>query len=537
MRNNWVILGLLLSLVPAASPMLAQDAAPAVEPAAVSATLRGNLLAVPAPDVGDLEAVVADQLQRARAELEATLADVHATAPQLAAAYGRLGELYHAYGLLDAAAACYGNAGQLEPQDFRWPHLLGDVSRKTGDLEAATSYFQAAWSLQPDDFAALVYLGNVELERSRFDEAEAAYRAALTLSPGSPSVLAGLGQLAFGRHDDASAASYLEAALKAEPDANRLHYSLAMAYRRLGRTEEAKQQLALRGTVGVRPHDPLLDSLQALTVGATVHILRGKTAFAAGRFKEARDEFAAAVSAAPDDAGALVNLGTTLSQLGDGAGAVARYRQALALDPDQTTAKFNLGVLLLAQGDAAGALPYLEDVVVALPDDAEVHLALARAYVASGDDSGSLTHFQRVAGLDPASESAVLEGAAALVRLGMFARARPVLEAGLRRMPGSDAIAFALARLLAASPDASVRDGKRALELARQIYDGQPNPRYAQLVAQAFAELGRCDEAAEWQQKVVDQAVADGAIDMLGPLRADLVVYQAGAPCRPPVAE
>lgn len=537
MRSTLPTLALLLVLGSAAVPVHAQDASPQGGAAADVASVRSELLPVPAPDLGGLDPEVADQLKGGRGELETALADVHATAPELAEAYGKLGQLYHAYSLLDAAAACYANAGTLAPQDYRWPHLLGDVMRRMGHLEAAAEHFQAAWSLRPDDFAALVYLGDVERELSRPDDAEAAYHRALTLSPSSPSVLAGLGQLALGRHDYAKAASYLEAALAAAPAANRLHYSLAMAYRGLGKTDEAKQQLAMRGTVGVRPSDPLVDGLTSLLRGPTVRILRGKKAFAAGRFEDAREEFAAAVEAAPDNAGALVNLGTTLARLGDTKAAAERYRQALAVDPDQATASFNLGTVLLGQGDAASAVPLLERAVKAFPDDAEAHLTLARAYVTAGDDASSLSHFQRTAELDPASEAAVLEGAGALVRLKEFARARPVLEAGLRRMPESHAIAFALGRLLAAAPDPTVRDGARALKLARSVYDAQPTPRHAQLVAQALAESGRCDEAAKWQQKVVEQAKADGATAALDPLQADLAAYRAGAPCRPPLAQ
>jgi hypothetical protein len=101
-------------------------------------------------------------------------------------------------------------------------------------------------------------------------------------------------------------------------------------------------------------------------------------------------------------------------------------------------------------------------------------------------------------------------------------------------MPSSGSIAFALARLLAACPDAAVRDGERAYELAQQVYNVQPIPRHAQLVAQALAELDRCDEAAEWQQKVVDAAIEDGATEALTALKLDLEVYRNGKPCRMP---
>jgi tetratricopeptide (TPR) repeat protein len=299
--------------------------------------------------------------------------------------------------------------------------------------------------------------------------------------------------------------------------------------------DNARPHLELRGTVGVRPADPVVDQLQMLTEGERVHLVRGRLAFASGRYREAADEFVAAVEADPGSARALVNLGTSLAQLGDMEGAVERFEQALDIDPRQTTAHFNLASILVNRNMAAEAIPHLEVVVEDTPYDAEAHLLLARALVATGDDFASLEHFRRAAELDPASEGAVLGGAAALVRLHQYARAKPVLEAGLERMPASGGIAFALGRLLAGSPDAEVRDGERAYELAQQVYNALPTPRHAQLMAQSLAELDRCTEAAEWQQKVVDAAVADGATEVVAALQTDLELFNGGSPCRLPI--
>jgi tetratricopeptide (TPR) repeat protein len=496
--------------------------------------LRKQLVPVVVPDLSGLDPLVAEQLEEARSEMEAAIAEPDADIARLAAAYGTLGQLYHAYELLDVARACYVNASFLRPQDFRWVHLLADISRKNGDLEQAAAQYEAAWSLQPYDFAALVRLGEVYLELGRLDDAGATFKSALALSPGSPSAMAGLGKLALERQEYGDAVMYFQAALRAAPEANRLHYSLAMAYRGLGDMDNARRHLELRGTVGVRPPDPVVDQLQMLTEGERVHLVRGRLAFASGRYREAADEFGAAVEADPGSARALVNLGTTLAQLGDMEGAAEKFEQALDIDPRQTTAHFNLASILVGRKMAAEAIPHLEVVVEDTPYDAEAHLLLARAQVATGDDFASLEHFRRAAELDPASEGAVLGGAAALVRLHQYARAKPVLEAGLERMPSSGAIAFALGRLLAGSPDAEVRDGERAYELAQQVYNVLPTPRHAQLMAQSLAELDRCNEAAEWQQKVVDAAVDDGATEALVALRADLEQYLGGPPCRLP---
>lgn len=534
--GKWAIPLVLFMSLMVATPHAGGDTEnPGSEPA--DTALRSKLTPVVEPDLAGLDTVVADQLRQARQEMEAAIADPTASVDRLAAAYGTLGQFYHAYELFAAADSCYLNASFLTPQNFRWVHLLADVARHKGELDEAAARYEAAWSLQPYDFAALVRLGEVYTELGRAEDAEAAFKSALALNPGSPSAMAGLGQLALNRREFGDAVMYFQAALQAAPDANRLHYSLAMAYRGLGDLEAARRHLEQRGTVGVRPPDPVVDQLELLTEGERVHLVRGRLAFASGRYREAADEFATAVAADPKSARALVNLGTALGQLGDLNAAIEKYQQALVVDPDQTTAHFNLGSSLVELQRAAEAIPHLEAVLESTPYDAEAHLLLARALVATGDDWASLEHFKRAAELDPANVGAVTGGAAALVRLRQFVRAESVLDAGHRRISDSGEIAFALARLLAACPEAEVRDGERALELARVVFAAKPNPRHAQLIAQSLAELGRCEEAAEWQQKVVDAAAEDGATEVLPALRADLDQYLGGPPCRMPTDE
>jgi tetratricopeptide (TPR) repeat protein len=58
-----------------------------------------------------------------------------------------------------------------------------------------------------------------------------------------------------------------------------------------------------------------------------------------------------------------------------------------------------------------------------------------------------------------------------------------------------------LAMLLAACPDAKIRDGKKALAAARKAYELAKGPSELATLAAAHAELGRFDEAVEWQTK------------------------------------
>src|SRR6185503_16141388 len=117
---------------------------------------------------------------------------------------------------------------------------------------------------------------------------------------------------------------------------NRIHYSLAMAYRGLGNAEKAVAHLAQQGSVGVRVNDPLVDGLQELIKGERVHLIRGKLALESYRYAEAADEFRKAIAANRDSIAAHVNLGGVLVATGDLKGAAEQYEETIRIDPTNT---------------------------------------------------------------------------------------------------------------------------------------------------------------------------------------------------------
>lgn len=464
------------------------------------------LLALASPDLSGLEPVVATQIR----EMQEI-----AAAQRTAEAQGELGRIYLAYSFQAAAAESFSGAARLDPRDFRWPYLLGAAHQAAGRLDEAAEAFGKALELAPETKAGYVHLGEIRLLQGRFDEAEAALRRALPM----PAALSLLGQVALARRDFKAAAGHLEAALAAAPEANRLHHPLALAYRGLGDRTKAEEHLAKAGSVGLRASDPLLDEIGALRIGERVAIMRGRVAAQAGRHADAAAEFRRALEAQPESVEARVNLGAILGLAGDRAGAAEQLREALRLAPGNATAHFNLGSLLLEGGSAGEALPYLEAAVAGRPGDAEARQLLARALRDAGRLEQALAQYAKAVELAPGDETARLGEAETLTRLEWYGEARRKLEEGLKAIPGSGFLSHGLARLLAACPDHSIRDGARALELALAVWQARPAPAYAGTVALAYAELGRCAEAAEWQRK----AGGGNALPM----------YEKGPPCRP----
>lgn len=80
-------------------------------------------------------------------------------------------------------------------------------------------------------------------------------------------------------------------------------------------------------------------------------------------------------------------------------------------------------------------------------------------------------------------------------------------------------------------PDATIRDGQRALELAEKVFAARPESAHAEVVAAALAELGHCSEAAEWQRRALELASSG---EPAAQRRVVLALYAQGPPCAYP---
>lgn len=502
-------------------------------PGAVIPPQRQGLSAVHLPDLQSMEPDVRDHVTWAQNSLDAAIKDPATPADKLGNIYGLTGQIYHAYSLNSAARECYLNASRLAPEDFRWVYLLGKLSEREGGVQEAIDYYDATRQLRPDYLPVFISLGNIYLQLNRLSEAEENFKRAIEINENVAAAQYGLGQAALSKRSYADAARYLEKALALSPESNRLHYALAMAYRGLGKLDQAQSQLALSGTVGVRVTDPLLDELQGLIKGARLHLIRGRTALEARRFSEAADQFRKAVAAQPDSLPAHFNLGAALSQTGDLPGAIAEFEESLRLDPNHPNAHYNLGILLVQLNRSEDAIAHLRTAVNDAPSDTSARFSLAQELLKLRRFEDAQTEFSKLVKADPNNEDALLGWVTTFLVRKEYGQALDALEKGHDQFPQKGRTSVTLAYLLAASPQFEKRDGKRALQLAQAAYQATGTVNHGVLVAMALAELDRCDEAAEWVRKLTAKAAGEGKPDLIEKLKAELSRYERARPCRP----
>jgi tetratricopeptide (TPR) repeat protein len=494
---------------------------------------RPNLVAVHWPDMTRLEGEVREQLTSMRSALIGTLKERTATDAALSEMYGTTGEFYQAYSLNLTARECYLNAIRLSTQDFRWIYLLGKLDQQEDLPDDAIQRFLLARKLRPDYAAAPVNLGNIYLQQNRLADANENFNAALALDSNNAGAIYGLGQVALSQHSYTKAVEYFERTLVLVSGANRIHYSLAMAYRGLGETDKATAQLAQQGTVGVRVSDSLFDGLQDLIKGEHIHLIRGKLALDSHRYAEATDEFRKAIAANEKSVPAHVNLGGALIQTGDEKGAAEQFEIALRLDPKNASAHYNLAFLLANAQQHETAIIQLQSILNSDPNDLGARFFLAQELLKSKRAQEALAEFSRVVEADPNNEDALIEQVKLLQEAKQYQRALTSLEKGHRQYPQKGRTAAMLAYLLAASPQYDLRDGARALELAQLIYKATGVIEHGALVAMALAEIGKCSEAAEWQRRMIAAAEQQGKTDLLNRLNGELKRYEQAQPCRP----
>jgi tetratricopeptide (TPR) repeat protein len=303
-----------------------------------------------------------------------------------------------------------------------------------------------------------------------------------------------LGEVALrqGRHVEAIA--HFRAALDLAPRATSIHYSLAMAHRALGRLDEARAHLERRGTGGLTIADPNVERLSTLVRGERLLVIQARRAYEAGQSEAAADAFTRAQAAAPGSA----------------------------------AAHGGLGILRAREGRDREAADHLRTAFAQAPDDGSIRTALLGVLLRLGRHDEAIDVLGTASAVDADDEDLIVGLAILLAGRGRFGEAVALLGDANRRFPERTPTATTLARLLASSPERTLRDGRRAFELA---YDASPTPTHAETVALALAELGRCGEALAWMQRAIADAERARDAEEAGRLRRELPAY-AGPSCR-----
>jgi protein O-mannosyl-transferase len=212
------------------------------------------------------------------------------------------------------------------------------------------------------------------------------------------------------------------------------------------------------------------------------------------------------------------------------------YRMVIEGYPDSWPAHFNLGYALLREGRQDEALVHFKKTLELNPDDLAavkgVNLNLGAIFLKKGYVDIAISYYNKMLEIGPDYRAYAGIGNA-LHRKGRFGEAIASYNKALEIEPKSAVVKSNLAWMLATAPEASLRNGPRAVELAEQaVHSRGYEPLFLRTLAAAYAEIGKFPQAIETAQRASELAAAQKLVGMIKALRDELAVYELDLPYR-----
>jgi tetratricopeptide (TPR) repeat protein len=296
------------------------------------------------------------------------------------------------------------------------------------------------------------------------------------------------------------------------------HMNLGVTLTLQGRLDEAIEHL--QKALQINPGD------------AEAHDNLGGALFQKGNVDEAMAHYQKAIQLKPDYAEAHYNLANMLAQKDQFAEAIAHYQKAIQLNPDFAEAHYNLGVVFGMQGRLDEAVEQYRKAIQTIPDYADAHGNLANVLAAQGRLEEAIPEYRRTLELVPNSGQAHFRFGQALQAQRNFAAAIKEYQKVLDLVPRHLPVHLSLAWLLATSPEASLRNGQKAVELAQEAErlskDG--SPQILDTLAAAYAEAGQFGEAVETAKRALNLTATQNKQPLADAIQARLKLYEAGSP-------
>jgi tetratricopeptide (TPR) repeat protein len=244
-----------------------------------------------------------------------------------------------------------------------------------------------------------------------------------------------------------------------------------------------------------------------------------------------------ALKADPQNVMALLIRAAIYQEKGDTSKSMADADAALKAAPN-LPAVLRAHASLLAQNDRLDqAAAELEKLAKLDPKDTVTLLQLGTVYSAKKQSAKAIETFRALLLLEPDAWQAHRGLGDALLNLGRHAEAIVEYEKAFRLEPKDDGILNNLAWVLATSPDAKLRNGRRAIELATlacKLTDYKAAHILSTLAA-AYAETGDFPSALKWSTKAVKLGGKNK--EELDALKKELENYKAKKPTRELLSE
>ena len=353
---------------------------------------------------------------------------------------------------------------------------------------------------------------------------KADYDKAVELAPADADIRQTRGLFLLLQNEFGSAREDLQVAIEQDPEEAGLHEALGMAY---------MMDDGLKDKVRLEKAREAFDKAIAIAPDAAGPLLqRARVLAMQGEQPEAIADLDKAVEMAPENAVPLVLRARIQQQAGNSEAATADLAKVLAAQPDNPAALELRGLMAADAGNFAAAIRDFTALAGRPQQDPLVLGQLGMLHLAAKQPRAAIRWFGKALDLDDSQFLSRRGRSDALISIGKHAEALKDLEAALTLKPDDSGVLNNLAWLLATSPVAELRDGKRAIDLATKACE-ETEWKAAHIIstlAAAHAETGDFVKAREMSQKAVEVDGGTSGID--DQLNKELQSYRDEKPWR-----
>ena len=321
-----------------------------------------------------------------------------------------------------------------------------------------------------------------------------------------------------------------ESIAEATPRALMSQLNVGRAYSDAGRFDDAVR--AYERALAIAPDDA------AAHGGLATSLLESS---GAERADEAAEHLQRASELAPEDSSHSVNLAILRFSQRRTQEALDIFTNAVQLEEDwqprSPSEQLLFGVFLMSKNDFLGACQQFATVLDFEPDNQDALEALAFSARSIGRLDTADKALLRLLELTPDRHSARVAYIQNLNAMGRTKESLPLLDQLVVDVPEDYDSKLMLAEILATSPDAELRDGARAVRVAREVveFTKQQNAGALDILGAALAESGDFAQALELTEKALKLAEAQGFVENANQMRERIQLYSRGVPYHVPV--
>jgi tetratricopeptide (TPR) repeat protein len=371
--------------------------------------------------------------------------------------------------------------------------------------------------------ALLLLLGTLTLLQSRFyKDVETLWTHTLKYNPDCWAAYSDLSNLFVLRGEADKALDYVHKSLALNSNSMKAHNNLGNALLLKGRVDEA-----------ITEYDKALAINNAFPIA---HSNLGNALMKKGRVDQAIAEYSLALRMDPNIVDTENNLGAALLQEGKLDEAIAHFRRALQLDSSYPKVSMNLGDTLMQKGDLDAAQASYQRALDLKPDNADAVDDIGFIFLQKGQVDTAVSYFQKALALDPHVALTHNNLGAAYLQLGQIREAVDQFLQSLEINPSDTRILYNLAWIFSTCPQAELRQGAKAIELATRAnqLSGGKVPLMLAALGAAYAENGQFPLALQTAQRAAALAAAQGNAGQVAAIRDQIKSYEKKFPLRDP---